>query len=188
MKKFFALLALVTLLFSCTEDSSPEPEPSQNPQPDQEQVKEPAKEEETKQEVGHNTEPYFSETVELMGLIFRLAGAKEYCECPVYSVANSADRYFANFKEHDAVKCAILNRFDKGVAYDAVTGFANQIIINKYGTIIFDPDYTEGSNTSFDRWDSQNKADMLVYVNNFYMIKRLRLFPATHSVLPARGI
>lgn len=117
---------------------------------------------------GHNTEPYFSETVELMGLIFRLAGADEYNQCQVSTVANSADKYFASVKNHQAVKLAKQYR-QQGIAYDAVTGYANQLIFNEEGKIIFDPDYLEGSNSGFDdRWNTQQKNDMLVAVNDFY--------------------
>ena len=40
----------------------------------------------------HDTEPKFSETVEMMCLIFRLAGANEYNQCRVSSIAESADQ------------------------------------------------------------------------------------------------
>ena len=119
-------------------------------------------------EQGHNTEPYFSEAVELMGLIWRLAGAGEYNQCQVSTVADSADKYFASMKNHYAVNLAKRYYQYGGIAYDAVTGYANQLIINELGLITFDPDYLEGSNTSFDRWNYQQKNDMLAAVNDFY--------------------
>lgn len=120
-------------------------------------------------EQGHNPEPYFSETVELMGLIWRLAGAGEYNQCQVSTVTDSADKYFASMKNHHAVNLA--RRYYKyDIAYDAVTGYANQLIINELGVISFDPDYLEGSNTSFDRWNSQQKNEMLAAVNDFYEV------------------
>ena len=119
-------------------------------------------------EQGHNTEPYFSETVELLGLIWRLAGAGEYNQCQVSTVADSADKYFASMKNHYAVNLAKRYYQYGGIAYDAVTGYANQLIINELGLITFDPDYLEGSNSSFDRWNYQQKNDMLAAVNDFY--------------------
>ena len=117
---------------------------------------------------GHNPEPCFSETVELMGLIFRLAGASEYCECQVYSVTNSADKYFASMKNHRAVQLAKEYR-QTGVSYDAVTGYANQLIFDENGKLIFDPDYLEGSNGGFEaRWNERQRNDMLIAVNDFY--------------------
>ena len=115
----------------------------------------------------HDTEPKFSETVEMMCLIFRLAGANEYNQCRVSSIAESADQYFASMTEHQAVKLARSYR-QTGIAYDAVTGYGNQLIFDDEGHIIFDPDYLEGSNSSFDRWSNQQKTDMLAAINDFY--------------------
>lgn len=117
---------------------------------------------------GHNPEPCFSETVELMGLIFRLAGASEYCECQVYSVTNSADKYFASMKNHRAVQLAKEYR-QTGVSYDAVTGYANQLIFDENGKLIYEPDYLEESNAGFERrWNERQRNDMLIAVNDFY--------------------
>ena len=117
---------------------------------------------------GHNPEPCFSETVELMGMLWRLAGSSEYCECQVYTVANSADKYFASMKNHRAVQLAKEYR-QQGVCYDAVTGYANQLIFDESGKLIFDPDYLEGSNVGFEpRWNERQRNDMLIAVNEFY--------------------
>ena len=116
---------------------------------------------------GHNPEPYFSESVELMGLIWRMAGAPEYSKCNVKTVVNSADVHFASMKNHQAIKLAA--QYSKSnISYDAVTGYANQLIFNDEGDLVFDPDYLEGSNSSFDRWNNQQKYDMLAAVNDFY--------------------
>ena len=121
-------------------------------------------------EVGHNPEPYFSETVELMGLIWRLAGAYGYTQCDVATVAESATTYFASMKEHKAVKLAQQYWF-KGLNNDAVAGYANQIVINELGIIGFEKDYLEGSNDSFDgRWSDKEKNDMLNALNDFYEV------------------
>lgn len=118
---------------------------------------------------GHNPEPYFSETVELMGLIWRLAGSYEYNQCQVQTVASSANQYFASMKNHQAVKLA-KQYYQQGVAYDAVTGYANQLIFDEEGKIIFEPDYLAGSNSGFDnRWSNTQKNDMLAAVNDFYV-------------------
>lgn len=116
---------------------------------------------------GHNPEPYFSETVELMGVIWRLAGAPEYNDCNVTSVVNSLNTHFASVKNHHAVTLAQSYR-QRGISYDAVAAYGNQLIFSENGDLIFDPDYMEGSNTSFDRWNYQQKNDMLNAVNDFY--------------------
>lgn len=130
-------------------------------------VPEPEPEPEYPTEVGHNTEPYFSETVELMGLIFRLAGAEEFNGCQVSTVANSADSYFASVKNHQAVQLAKQYR-QSGISYDAVTAYGNHLIFNENGEIIFDPNCQDGSSSSLKRWNSKQKNDMLVAVNDFY--------------------
>ena len=117
---------------------------------------------------GHNPEPYFSETVELMGLIWRLAGSHEYNQCQVNTVTTSVNQHFASMKNHQAVTLA-KQYYQQGVCYDAVTGYANQLIFDEEGKIIFDPDYLAGSNSSFDdRWSNQQKNNMLAAVNDFY--------------------
>ena len=116
---------------------------------------------------GHNPEPYFSETVELMGILFRLAGASEYNECQVYTVVNSIDNHFASMKNHQAIALAKQYR-QQGISYDAVTAYANQLVFDEEGRLVFDSNYQEGSNSSFDRWNNQQKNDMLAAVNDFY--------------------
>lgn len=108
-------------------------------------------------ERGHNPEPYFSETVELMGLIFRLTGAEEPFKYYVHSVEKSADRYFASFKDHKAVELA------KQWGAGNVLQLGIRTIVNNEGDIVLDPNYLD--------WTGLNKTtqnDILVAVNDFY--------------------
>ena len=150
MKKIFFLMAIAALLLSCSENSTMDPEQPSTPDPTPDY----------NTPTGHNTEPYFSETVELMGLIFRLAGASEYCECQVPIVAYSADNYFASMKDHRAVTLAKQYR-STSFGYDAIAGYATQLIFDDQGKIIFDPDYKLWSNDSFERWSYVQKNNML---------------------------
>ena len=111
--------------------------------------------------------PHFSEAVELICLVFRLMGAPEYNTCRVPLVYESADTYFASMKDHAAITLARECR-QTGVAYDAVTAFGIHLVISDQGVISFNPNYVEGSDTSFDRWTSQQKNDMLEALNDFY--------------------
>lgn len=157
MKKIFFLISIAALLLSCSENSTMDPEQPSTPDPTPDY----------NTPTGHNTEPYFSETVELMGLIFRLAGASEYCECQVPIVAYSADNYFASMKDHRAVTLAKQYR-STSFGYDAIAGYATQLIFDDQGKIIFDPDYKLWSNDSFERWSYVQKNNMLTEVNSFY--------------------
>lgn len=162
MKRVVTLIAIVSLFFSCSDD--PEHDFTHKPKPDPYAITEILPETES----GHNKEPYVSEAVELMGLIFRLAGSPGYYNgCNVPSVAESADSYFAHMTNHKAVTLAKSYR-QRGVAYDAVTGYANQLIFYKPDKIVFATNYKEGSNTSFDRWDKTMKKEMLAAINDFY--------------------
>ena len=62
--------------------------------------------------------------VELMSLIFRLAGNREYNMARVKSYAADADQQFGKYRDHEVVKLAReLHRTD-GVSYDAVMSMA----------------------------------------------------------------
>lgn len=111
--------------------------------------------------------PQFSETVDLMALIARMAGTPGFTECNVPSISNSADAYFGPFRNHRAVQLMMEYR-STGVSYDAVTAYGNILSIDKNGRIVFDPYYKEGSSSSFDRWTQKQKYDMLEAVNAFY--------------------
>ena len=160
--KRYILLVIAALMFSCSED--PVHDFTKKPKPDPYAITEILPETES----GHNKEPYVSETVELIGLIFRLAGSPGYYNgCNVPSVAESADSYFAHMTNHKAVSLAKSYQ-QRGVAYDAVTGYANQLIFYKPDKIVFATNYKEGSNTSFDRWSKTMKKEMLSAINDFY--------------------
>jgi hypothetical protein len=62
--------------------------------------------------------------VELMSVIFRLAGNREYNLARVPAYAEDADKQFGKFRDHDAVKLARKLHETHGVSYDAVMGMA----------------------------------------------------------------
>lgn len=66
--------------------------------------------------------------VELMSLIFRLAGNPEYNQARVESYVADVEEHFGKFREHAAVKLARSLREKQGVSYDACMGLA--ILIN----------------------------------------------------------
>lgn len=66
-----------------------------------------------------------SPRVELLAVIFRLAGAEEYNQPASQSpYADEVARYFEPFSDHAAVKLARQVRAARGVGYDAVMSFA----------------------------------------------------------------
>jgi hypothetical protein len=62
--------------------------------------------------------------VELMSLIFRLAGNREYNMARVKSYAEDADKQFGTFRDHAVVKLARELHRTRGVSYDAVMSMA----------------------------------------------------------------
>lgn len=62
--------------------------------------------------------------VELMSLIFRLAGNQEYNKGKVPSYLADADRHFRDFRTHKAIILAEQLRQEYGIGYDAVVGLA----------------------------------------------------------------
>jgi hypothetical protein len=62
--------------------------------------------------------------VELMSILFRLAGNEEYSQCRVPAYDQAIERWFAPFREHEAVRIARELREGDGVSFDAVMSMA----------------------------------------------------------------
>lgn len=62
--------------------------------------------------------------VELMSLIFRLAGSPEYLQAKVPAYAAAADQHFERHRDHAGVKLARELRREHGVSFDAVMSMA----------------------------------------------------------------
>lgn len=62
--------------------------------------------------------------VELMSIIFRLAGNGEYNQCRVPTYDSAITRWFEPFKDHEAVQMARRLREHDGIGYDAVMSIA----------------------------------------------------------------
>jgi hypothetical protein len=62
--------------------------------------------------------------VELMAVIFRLAGNPEYSRCKIASYAKAVDEHFGPFRDHEAVKLARNLRRTRRVSFDAVMSMA----------------------------------------------------------------
>ena len=62
--------------------------------------------------------------VELMSIVFRLAGNAEYAHSSVPAYDAAIDRHFARFRDHEAVRLARELRDSDGVSYDAVMNMA----------------------------------------------------------------
>jgi len=79
--------------------------------------------------------------VELMSVVFHLAGNPEYNKCKSKPYMGNLNEHFAGHRNHPAVKMAKKLRETRGVSYDAVMGMAMHIEdINSCGEIVpFEP-------------------------------------------------
>jgi len=79
--------------------------------------------------------------IELMSVIFHLAGNPEYNRCKSKPYMGNLNEHFAGHRNHPAVKMAKKLRETRGVSYDAVMGMAVHIEdINSCGEIVpFEP-------------------------------------------------
>ena len=115
----------------------------------------------------YSKEPCFSESMDLLSLIWRLAGAPEYNDCKIKTVSESADAFFASMKNHEAVRLASEYR-NRGVSYDAVATYGLFLLLTDDGPIIFNPFLDGSDNSNLRRWPGNSKEEMLVALNDFY--------------------
>lgn len=112
----------------------------------------------------------FDERVDLLALVGRLSGCREYSMCVDSVYATQVDNYFKDYQNHKALKLFKTARRKYGIAYDAVVAFAMHIQItdNPQQPIIWNPNIKKGSDTSFDCWNSKVAQQFLSALNDFY--------------------
>ena len=111
---------------------------------------------------------HFDECVELMATVWRLSGAEEYNRCRVPQYAHEVDSVFGSYKDHPVVQLARQYQDESGISYDAVASYGLHLTVNTNGAIVFDDNFLEGSDDSFDRWSEQQKKEFLEPLNDFY--------------------
>ena len=110
----------------------------------------------------------FHEGVELMALVWRLLGDRPYALNTYPEYCESADRYFASFKEHPVVAKALEAAQKEGIGYDAVASYGLHLIISPEGHITFDNNLRKGSDPSFERWSEGMGKEFLTLLEDFY--------------------
>ncbi|OHB62567.1 MAG: hypothetical protein A2168_01600 [Planctomycetes bacterium RBG_13_50_24] len=117
--------------------------------------------------------------VELMGVIFHLAGNPEYNKCKSMPYMGNLNEHFAGHRNHPAVKMAKKLRETRGVSYDAVMGMAMHIEdINSCGEIVpFEPrpDTLDG------RWRIDEAREFLDSCRNFVKETDFKAFLAKNQ-------
>ncbi len=133
--------------------------------------------EKTKTKVQVTTDP----RVELMSLIFRLAGNPEYAQGRIASYNRDVDNHFSAFKDHEAVQLAKKLRETRGVSYDAVMGMAVHVTdaFSLKEKIPLDPQ----PETLDSRWTPELARDFLEAARRFVETADFGGFIMTHDDL-----
>lgn len=124
-------------------------------------------------------QPRVDERTELLSIIFRLAGSKEYNYNNIPSYAKDIDEYFGPFKEQAAIKFARKVRDENGVSYDAVMSLA--IILEITDSVKLNPDISLKSLDN--RWTPENVKAFTLCLNQFYVDTKFRYFYKKHRSL-----
>lgn len=117
-------------------------------------------------------QPRVEERIELMGIMGRLAGFKEYNTGQIENYNKATDKYFEPFLKHKAIAMIQKLRKRRGVSYDAVMSMAIHLKIDQ-GEVTFDP------NSSYhdldQRWGRRAKK-FVHYLNDFYQESKFHDF------------
>ncbi len=127
---------------------------------------------------------HFDEWVDLMSVIWRLSGSREYNLCRIPKYAQEVDSTFAQFKNHPVVELARQYQQESGISYDAVVSYALHLNVIDWDDVIVDGDYKGGNgesfeilldniflaggDNSFDRWSDEQKKAFLEPLNYFF--------------------
>ena len=142
MKKVLSLYLMAAALLSCQSGTSGSPASSKSESA---------------------IELVYDECIDLMAVVWRLAGASEYESCDWNAYDSCINGYFKPYTDHPAVQLAKEYR-RAGVAYDAVVSYGAFIEIDADGNIGFDETIV---NNVDDRWTSKMQTTMLESLQTF---------------------
>jgi hypothetical protein len=124
-------------------------------------------------------DPVVDERVELLSIVFRLAGTKGYMSNDVKTYTDAIDTYFKSYQDNAVIKFARKNRKIYRVSYDAVMSMAIHIeLVN--GTIWLKSNFNKNSLDS--RWGNRGEKFVLL-LNDFYKESDFHKFFSDHKPL-----
>jgi hypothetical protein len=124
--------------------------------------------------------------VELMSIIFRLAGNPEYGQGKVPSYTQDVEKHFGRFREHAVVKLATKLRQTRGVSYDAVMGMA--VHITDAVTLAEKIPFSPQPKTLDARWTPETAREFLTLARLFVAETRFKDFFDLHAPLYRVGV
>ncbi len=131
---------------------------------------------------GTNLQVRVDHRTELMSIVFRLAGASEYCQPQSYSpYGKEVDQYFAPFKNHPAVQMAGQLRADRGISYNAPMSLAQHLKdTTSFAELVpLDPRPARLD----DRWRPVEAREFVGKLKDFARISKFNEFAAKHDDL-----
>jgi len=117
--------------------------------------------------------------VELMSIIFMLAGNPEYSQCQLPEYKKDVLKYFDKYKEHEAVKLAQENRNKNGVSYDAVMSMA--VHLKDAFTVELNLPLSQNPEKLDKRWKPDNAQKFLEALKDFVSKSDFRKFITEHA-------
>lgn len=123
--------------------------------------------------------PRVDEQVELLSIVFRLAGNPEYNMDTLPAYSADIDRYFAPYRNHAAVQMASSLRNKRGVSFDAVMSMAIALSPPPQLTplVVFSAEIPER------RWGVEGAAQFLPLLRAFYRDSNFAAFYAAHQAM-----
>ena len=121
------------------------------------------------------------ETVELMGVLSRVAGYREYNNMNATVYLQDVDQWFEAFKEHPVINYYNKLREQNQIAYDAPMSLAVQLAVEN-GKIVKLQEETGDSGLD-KRWDQVDMSEFLGLLNQFYTDTRFHEFFQQHQSL-----
>ncbi len=119
--------------------------------------------------------------VELMGVIFRLAGNPEYNKCRVPSYDRDIEAHFGSFRKHPVVKLAARLREERGVSFDAPMTLAVHLTDAEALRPRLPLDPTVATMDS--RWQAEDLQQFLEEAREFAKATHFREFFGAHEPL-----
>lgn len=124
-----------------------------------------------------------SETVELMSILSRMAGFREYCMDMSGQYTKDTEMWFAPYKEHPIIAYYQGLRNNHSIGYDAVMSMAIHLDINN-GEIKF-----LGEKSDLEkRWHDVDTDDFVAQLNKFYAHTRFHEFYQQHQEFYEEGL
>ena len=121
--------------------------------------------------------PEVNKNIELLSIVFRLAGNREYNSEDFKVYIQDIHNYFDKFKDHPLISFASKLRIEKGVSYDAVMKMAFHI----GQPPLFTPKVEFNDDIPERRWGKDNAMKFIELLQDFYKITDFDKFYNEHA-------